>query len=82
MLDALVSRVAELELLEQLAGPLTRPPGTEVEQPAEHLEVLTAGEDLVDRGVLTGEADVAPHVHRLSYDVETGDHVPGRRLDE
>ena len=38
----------------------------EVEQPAEQLEVLPAGEDLVDRGVLAGEADPAAYLLRVA----------------
>jgi hypothetical protein len=36
-------------------GPLLGTLGSEVEEPAEHRQVLPAGEDLVDGGVLAGE---------------------------
>ena len=74
LLDALVGGVHQVELLEQLDGARLGPLGAEVEQPAEHLQVLPAGEDLVDRGVLAGETDAPPHLEWSADDVEPADH--------
>jgi hypothetical protein len=42
-------------------------------QPTEQPQVLTAGEVLVDRGVLAREADDVAQLLRLAYDVVAGD---------
>jgi hypothetical protein len=42
-------------------------------EPPHHLEVLVAGQILVDRGVLSGQADALPHLVGLLYDVESRD---------
>ena len=76
LLDSLVAGLREVELLEQLDRALAGTAGTKVEEPAEHLEVLPTGEDLVDSGVLPGEPDVAPHIHGLPDDVEAADQSP------
>ena len=47
----------ELELLEQRVGPRLRPAAGAVDSCADHHEVLGAGEELVEGGVLTGDAD-------------------------
>src|SRR3954451_20438163 len=65
--------VVEPKLLEQLAGPLLAAPTAEVVQAADHDQVLEAGEILVDRGVLTGDPDVAAHSLWIGGDVKTGD---------
>ena len=52
-----VARVDEIEPLEQLVGTLACLTDREVEQPADVLEVLEAGEPLVDGRVLAGEPD-------------------------
>ena len=52
-----IGGVGELEALEQLAGPAARLLLREVEQAAEHLKVLPAGEDLVDGGELSRQPD-------------------------
>jgi len=44
-----------------------------VVEPADHVEVLEAGEVLIDRGVLAGEPDVAAHVVRVFEDVDARD---------
>ena len=56
----------QLEALEELLAP---PPGLgrrHVVQPPDHLEVLQAGQVLVHRGVLPGEADHVPELLRLA----------------
>ena len=52
-----VGSVGELEALQQLGRPPSRLVAREVEQAAEHLEVLPPGEDLVDGGELSGEPE-------------------------
>ena len=44
----------------------------DVVQTADHLEVLQAGQVLVHRGVLAGQADHATELRRLPYDVVPG----------
>ena len=45
----------------------------QVEQPAEHREVLSAGEEFVHGCVLTSQANGASHIVRLSLHVESVD---------
>ena len=52
-----VGGVDEVELRQQLAGALAAAPPAQVVEPADHVEVLEAGEVLVDRGVLPGQPD-------------------------
>lgn len=52
-----VGGVAEPEAVEQFAGPVLTALGAEVVEPADHLEILEAGEVFVDRGILAGGAD-------------------------
>jgi hypothetical protein len=63
----------EVETLEQLPGTARRPPPAEVVEPADHLQVLEAGEVLVDRRVLAGDADALPDPGRFGHHVGTGD---------
>ena len=56
-----VGGVGEPEALEQLVGPRHDAGFGQVGQPADQAEVLAAGEVLVDRGVLAGEADARAH---------------------
>jgi hypothetical protein len=42
-------------------------------QAADHLDVLPAGEVVVDRGVLAGQPDAGPHLLRMLADVDAGD---------
>ena len=46
------------------------------EQPADHVQVLAAGDQLVDRRVLAGQADQAPHRVGLAHDVVAADRRP------
>jgi hypothetical protein len=68
-----VAGLVELEALEQLARAGPRCALAEVIEAPDHLEVLVAGEVLVDRGVLTCEPDVGAQLGRLGHDVEAGD---------
>ncbi|CAM5705605.1 hypothetical protein STENM327S_08453 [Streptomyces tendae] len=51
---------ARFEPLQQLGRAGPGPPAAQVEQAAEHLQVLPAGEHLVHGRVLAGEADARP----------------------
>ena len=55
----------------------------EVQQAADHLEVLATGQVLVDRGVLAGQADGGPNRVRLAEDVVAGHRRPAAvRVEE
>ncbi len=56
-LDRAVGGLVEIEVLEQLPGPLPRAPPAEVVEAGDHVEVLEAGQVLVDGGELAGEPD-------------------------
>ena len=62
-------RVGQPEGVEQLVRPRARLLGPVAEQPAEQDEVLAAGEVVVDRGQLAGQADERPHLVGLADDV-------------
>ena len=79
-LDLAVGGVGEVELLQQLVGPGPAGRGAEVVEPAHHVEVLEAGEVLVDGGVLARDTDPAAQLASVADDVEPG-HLgvaPGR----
>ena len=60
VLDQLAGRLGEAERLEQLVARAPSPPAPpEAEQPPEQDQVLAAGQVLVDRGELAGQADRA-----------------------
>jgi len=62
----------QVEPIQQLLGfALGVAPGQVVE-PADHLDVLPAGQVLVHRGVLTGQPDVRPQLRRVPDDVIAG----------
>ena len=69
-LDEPVARLVELEPVEQRARPLGRALLAEVVEAADHLQVLEAGQVLVDRGVLPRQADLSPQRRRVVTDVE------------
>ncbi len=67
-------RVGQVETLEDLLGPFVSfCPGKVVQAP-HHLEVLQAGEVLVDGRELTGEADHGTEEHRVANDVVARHH--------
>src|SRR5699024_3720671 len=68
-----VCRLGEGELAEELVGSSLGVPAREAEQPAEHHEILTSAEDLVERGGLADETDATADLSCLSTDVEAGD---------
>ncbi len=69
-LDAAVGGVGEVEALEQLAGPSRGRLPAEAVEPPDHVEVLVAGEDLVDGGELarTGRCVGGPRPDRSRTD--------------
>ena len=60
----------QVEALEQLVGARARARPAQVVEAAHHLEVLLAGEVLVDRGVLAGQPDVRAQLRGVAHDVE------------
>ena len=82
-LDHPVAGVDEVEALEQLAPTLAGRGDRHVEQAPDVLEVLGAGEPLVDGGVLAGEPDARLGPHRLGDHVDAVDEgPPGVGLDQ
>ena len=65
--------VDEVELVEQLGRPVPGSRCRELAQPRHHQQVLRTGEDVVDSGVLPGEADRAPDRIGLGDEVVPGD---------
>ena len=63
----------EVEGGQQLVGAGARWAAAHVVEQADHLEVLEAGQVLVDRCVLPGQADVLTNALRLALDVDPGD---------
>ena len=72
-LGGTLGRVGELEALEQLVRALARLGALEVVELPDHLEVLEAGQVVVDRGVLSGEPDLGPQDIGVAHDVEARD---------
>ena len=64
-----VGGVSQVEALEQLVRPPASLRGREVEQAPEHLEVLPAGQHLVDRRELAGQPQQLPHPRGVVDDV-------------
>ena len=74
-----VGRVGELELRQQFVGSLARLGLGEAEQAAEHEEVLSATEDLVDRGKLSGQPQHLADGVGVSDDV-AAEHLGSARV--
>ena len=74
-----VGGVGEVEALEQLAAARLRGAAALAVEAADHDEVLEAGEVVVDRGVLAGEADPGAQRAGVADDVEAGDAGRCRR---
>jgi hypothetical protein len=70
-----VGGVAERELLEQLVGQRTDLPARDAVETADQPDVLPAGEELVDRGSLAGEAHAATNPVGVLDDVVTGNRA-------
>ena len=68
-----VGGVLQAEALEHVVRPPPRLRPVEPVEPAEHPQVLAAGEVLVDGGVLPREADDATHGLRVAQHVDAGD---------
>jgi len=64
-----VGGVGELEAFEQLRRSAAGLRAREPEQAPEHLQVLAARQELVDRGELTGQGQQLAHARRLGDDV-------------
>jgi hypothetical protein len=88
-----VTGLGQVEHLQQLLGPGRGRLGVEAVEPAEHPEVLAAGEVLVDGAVLAGQADHPAYEPRLGRHVvpehprltrigleQRGEHAHGRGL--
>jgi hypothetical protein len=73
-----VSGTGKVELLEQLARPGTRRGAPKAAQLADHHEVLASCQGIVERGVLGGDADVAPDLRCLHHNVEPRDEGAAR----
>ena len=67
-----VAGLGEVERREQLAGTVARGGAAEVVEAADHLEVLEAGQVLVDGRVLAREPDPLANPGPLPQDVEAG----------
>jgi len=80
---AAVGGLGELEALQQLARAGSRLGARQPVQPADHLQVLAAGELAVDRRELAGQADLAPHREGLPDHV-VAEHagLARRRLEQ
>ena len=76
VLDQPAGGVGEVERLEQLGRARLRVGAAQAEQPAEQDQVLAAGEVLVDRGHLAGQADEA--AHRVGLARRCRGRAPGR----
>ena len=66
-------RIAQPESVEELVGAGSSISAAEMVEPAEHHEILPAGEDLVDGSVLPDEADPVAHLGGVPGDVVPGD---------
>ena len=73
-----VSRLRQVEPLEQLAGAAAGLLAGQLEQAAEHLQVLAPGQQLVDRRELPRQADQLADSGRLPRDVAAEDLRPAR----
>jgi hypothetical protein len=72
-LDVFRRSVRQIEGLEQFGGSGSSGRWREAQQPTEHEQVVLPGEQLVDRGVLAGQPDQAPHLRGLPHHVEAAD---------
>jgi hypothetical protein len=64
----------QVERGEQLGRPAAGGPARQVQQPGHHLQVLLAGQLVVDGRVLAGQADRAADAGRVGEQVVPGDH--------
>ena len=78
-----VRGVGEFESLQQLGRPPSRLAAREIEQAPEHLEVLPAAEDLVDRSELPGQPEQLANGRGLVHHVMPEDlGAPGVRREQ
>jgi hypothetical protein len=69
-------RAGQLKLAGQFHGPAAGLAAGEPVEPADHDQVLLAGQERVHRRVLAGQADQPPHRRRVLRDVEPGHPRP------
>jgi hypothetical protein len=72
-LHGAVAGLGQVEHVDELARPLPGRAAAEVVEPPDHLEVLEAGEVLVDGGVLPGDADRPARRLGIGDDVDAVD---------
>ena len=72
-LDLAVGRLQQANALQHLAGTLARLAAGQPVEPPDHLDVLAAGEDLVDGRGLAGQPDPGAHPGWVGADVDPGD---------
>jgi hypothetical protein len=65
--------LGEVKLFEQLSGAGLGAPGVEVGEPRHHAKVLLAGEQSINRGELSSDADRGADLVRFGDDVVAGD---------
>ncbi len=68
-----VGGMRHVEPLDQFIGPPSRMPVPQPAQLTEEHQILTAGEEFVERGVLPRHTDARADLGRLSLDVESRD---------
>ncbi len=73
VLGHLAGGLGQVEPREQLGGPLPCGARRQVQELADHDQVLRAGQVLVDRGELAGQPDAHPHLAGLRTHVEPVD---------
>ena len=69
--DRAIGRIDEVDPFEDFGGAGLRLGHRYVVQPADHDHVLTAGQELVDGGVLPTEADPGPNTDRVGQHVDS-----------
>ena len=80
---SLLARLGEVEVRQQLVRPVTCRAAVEVVEATDQLEVLEAGEVLVDGRILSREADSLPQARRFAAHVDAGNaRTAGVGLDE
>ena len=76
VLEGRFAASVEVEPLQQLVGPLPGRLRAELVELADHLDVLAAGQVLVDGGELAGQADLPPHLVGVLQYVDARDDGP------
>ena len=71
--DQAVDERAQVQLGDELLGPLLRPTAGQLVEPGEQGEILPAGQLLIDSRTLSGHADQLPDHVRLALHIESQD---------